>query len=112
MYKAVVHAEKLQKEKDKKKQRRTFVSYTVSNIFIVIFLCMQSCFCLQERTGVTAAVLRKRIGLPEAPHLKAKPKELEGAAAKEEVEELPEDLLVKPINLTESKVAAAEINRI
>lgn len=47
--------------------------------------------------------MRKRIGLPEAPHLKAKPKELEGAVAKEEVEELSEDLLVKPINLTESK---------
>lgn len=48
--------------------------------------------------------MRKRIGLPEAPHLKTKVKELDGAVAKEEVEELPEDLFIKPINLTESKM--------
>lgn len=36
MYKAIVLAEKQQREKDKKKQRRPFVSYTVS----VYFTCM------------------------------------------------------------------------
>lgn len=35
MYKSVVLAEKQQKEKDKKKQRRPFVSYTVSCDFIL-----------------------------------------------------------------------------
>lgn len=49
-------------------------------------------------------MLRKRIGLPEAPHLKTKPKELEGATAKEEVDELSEDIFTKPVNLTESKI--------
>lgn len=62
-----------------------------------------NCSYLQERTGISAAMLRKRIGLPEAPHLKPKPKELEGVTAKEEVEELPDDIFTKPIQLTESK---------
>lgn len=48
--------------------------------------------------------MRKRIGLPEAPHLKTKPKELEGATAKEEVDELPDDIFTKPVNLTESMI--------
>lgn len=33
--------------------------------------------------------------------MKTKPKELEGATAKEEVEELPQDIFTKPVNLTE-----------
>jgi dynactin-4 len=85
MYRAVVLAEKQQKEKDKKKQRGKYLSYT-------------------DRTGVTAAALRKRIGLPaDIQHslLKGKPKEPEPALAKEEVEDLPEELLTKPINLME-----------
>ncbi|KAJ3641470.1 hypothetical protein Zmor_027977 [Zophobas morio] len=85
MYKAMVLAEKQQKEKDKKKQRGKYLSYT-------------------DRTGVTAAALRKRIGLPvDIQHslLKAKPKEPEPAIAKEDVEDLPEELLTKPVNLTE-----------
>lgn len=50
-------------------------------------------------------MIRKRVGLPEVPHplLKTKPKELEGATAKEEVEELPEDIFIKPVNLTERR---------
>ena len=53
---------------------------------------------------MTAAALRKRIGLPvDIQHslLKAKPKEPEPAIAKEDVEDLPEELLTKPVNLTE-----------
>lgn len=85
MYKALVLAEKQQKEKEKKKQRGKYMSYT-------------------DRTGVTAAALRKRIGLPaEIPntYFKNKPKEPEPATPKVEVEPLPEDLLTKPINLME-----------
>ncbi|XP_018565105.1 dynactin subunit 4 [Anoplophora glabripennis] len=85
MYKAIVLAQKQQKDKDKKKQRGKFLSYT-------------------DRTGVTAAALRKRIGLPaDLTHsmLKNKPKEPEPATAKSEVEELPEELFTEPINLME-----------
>ncbi|RZC38608.1 dynactin subunit 4 [Asbolus verrucosus] len=85
MYKAVVLAEKQQKEKDKKKQRGKYLSYT-------------------DRTGVTAASLRKRIGLPaDIQHslLKTKPKEPEPVIPKEEVEDLPEDIFTKLVKLME-----------
>ncbi|XP_028131036.1 dynactin subunit 4 [Diabrotica virgifera virgifera] len=85
MYKAIVVAQKQQQEKDKKKQRGKYVSYT-------------------DRTGVTAAALRKRIGLPADlthPLLKSKPKEPEPAKAETEVEKLPADIFTKPINLME-----------
>lgn len=84
MYKALVLQEKQQRlEKDKKKQRK-YMNYT-------------------DRTGITAAMLRKRIGLPETPSptTKPKPTELPGAVAKNELEGLPEDIFTKPINLTE-----------
>lgn len=49
MYKAVVHAEKQQKEKDKKKQRRPFVSYTVSNFSVALFFFEhRGVFCRKE----------------------------------------------------------------
>lgn len=35
--------------------------------------------------------------------MKTKIKELDGAAAKEEIDELPEDIFTKPLNLAESK---------
>ncbi|KAJ8971260.1 hypothetical protein NQ317_011619 [Molorchus minor] len=85
MYKAIVLAQKQQKEKDKKKQRGKYLSYT-------------------DRTGVTAAALRKRIGLPADlthPMLKSKPKEPDPATAKTEVEQLPDDIFTEPINLME-----------
>ncbi|XP_018322483.1 dynactin subunit 4 [Agrilus planipennis] len=93
MYKGIVLAEKQQKmEKDKKKQRR-FMTFT-------------------DRTGITASMLRKRIGLPDIPHplLKPKPKEPEEAVAKEEVEEFPEELLTKPINLNEITTLEQRLN--
>ncbi|KAK4883326.1 hypothetical protein RN001_006645 [Aquatica leii] len=84
MYKAIVLSDKQQKlDKDKKKQRR-YMSFT-------------------DRTGITASMLRKRIGWPDVPNplLKAKPTELNNKAiAKEEVEEFPEDLLTSPVNLS------------
>ncbi|CAG9823358.1 unnamed protein product [Phaedon cochleariae] len=83
MYKAIVLAQKQQQEKDKKKQRGKYLSYT-------------------DRTGVTAAALRKRIGLPAElthPLLRSKPKEPEPAVAKTEVEKLPIELFTEPINL-------------
>ncbi|CAG9864274.1 unnamed protein product [Phyllotreta striolata] len=83
--KAIVLAQKQQQEKDKKKQRGKFISYT-------------------DRTGVTAAALRKRIGLPADlthPLLKSKPKEPEPMVARTEVEKLPDDIFTKPINLME-----------
>lgn len=55
---------------------------------------------------MTAAALRKRIGLPAdltRAILKNKPKEPEPASAKGEVEELPEEVFTEPINLMESK---------
>lgn len=56
-------------------------------------------------TGITAAALRKRLGCPEMPNplLKPKHKEIEPAVAKEEVEDLPEDIFTKPVVLSESK---------
>ncbi|KAG5879779.1 hypothetical protein JTB14_001796 [Gonioctena quinquepunctata] len=83
MYKAIVLAQKQQQEKDKKKQRGKYLSYT-------------------DRTGVTAAALRKRIGLPADlthPLLKSKPKEPEPAKATTEVEKLPREIFTEPINL-------------
>lgn len=85
LYKAIVVAQKQQQEKDKKKQRGKFVSYT-------------------DRTGVTAAALRKRIGLPADlthPLLKSKPKEPEPAKAETEVKKLPDDIFTTPLNLME-----------
>ncbi|KAI4460369.1 dynactin p62 subunit [Holotrichia oblita] len=83
-YKSVVLLEKQQKlEKDKKKQRK-YMSFT-------------------DKTGLTAEMIRKRIGLTEPPNplLKAKAKPLEGAVAKEEVEELPDNIFTQPIKLNE-----------
>lgn len=50
-------------------------------------------------------MIRKRIGLTEPPNplLKAKAKPLEGAIAKEDVEELPDNIFTQPIKLNESK---------
>ncbi|KAF5300149.1 hypothetical protein FQR65_LT09240 [Abscondita terminalis] len=99
MYKAIMLADKQQKmEKDKKKPRR-YMSYTVSNQFI---LQIKYRICFKDRTGITASMLRKRIDFPDVPHplLKSKPKELSKAVAKEEVEEFPEDLLTTPVNLS------------
>lgn len=82
LYKAIVLAQKQQQEKDKK-QRGKYISYT-------------------DRTGVTAAALRKRIGLPADlthPLLKSRPKEPEPMIAQTEVEKLPDDIFTKPINL-------------
>ncbi|KRT81399.1 hypothetical protein AMK59_5019, partial [Oryctes borbonicus] len=83
-YKSVVLLEKQQKmEKDKKKQRK-YMSFT-------------------DKTGLTAEMIRKRIGLTESPNplLKAKAKPLEGATAREEVEELPESIFTESIKLNE-----------
>lgn len=55
-------------------------------------------------TGVTAAALRKRIGLPADrthPLLKSKPKKPEPAVAVEEVEELPDSIFTEPLNFLE-----------
>lgn len=84
MYKNVVQTQKQNSENFKKKQRGKYLSYT-------------------DKTGVTAAALRKRIGLPDVPHplLKSKPKMPEQIATVEEVEDLPQDLLTKPLNLFE-----------
>lgn len=49
MYKAVVLAEKQQKEKDKKKQRRPFVSYTVSNISVIVFSFKHKVFFIDRK---------------------------------------------------------------
>ncbi|XP_019868198.2 dynactin subunit 4 [Aethina tumida] len=84
-YKAVVLSQKQQKENDKKKQRKKYMSYT-------------------DMTGVTAAALRKRIGLPADrthPLLKSKPKKPEPAVAVEEVEELPDSIFTEPLNFLE-----------
>lgn len=84
MYKSIVLLDKQQKlEKDKKKQRR-YISFT-------------------DRTGITASMLRKRVGLPDMPHplLKTKPKEVAPSIAKEDVEELPQDIFTKQVNLRE-----------
>ncbi|XP_044263145.1 dynactin subunit 4 [Tribolium madens] len=84
-YKAFVLAQKQQKEREKKKQRGKFVSYT-------------------DRTGVTAAAIRKRIGLPaEVPntYYRNRPKLPEPATPREEVEDFPEELLTKSLNLLE-----------
>lgn len=49
--------------------------------------------------------MRKRVGLPDPyPLLKTKPKELDGAVAKEDVDDLPEDIFTKPVNLAECKI--------
>ncbi|KAK5650079.1 hypothetical protein RI129_001113 [Pyrocoelia pectoralis] len=83
MYKGIVLSDKQQKlEKDKKKQRR-YMSFT-------------------DRTGITASMLRKRVGLPDVPHplLKSKPKEPTKAIATEDVEPFLEDLLTQPVNLS------------
>lgn len=56
---------------------------------------------------MTAAALRKRIGLPPDfthPMLKNKPKIPEPAKSKTEVEELTEELFVQPLNLMESEL--------
>ncbi|CAH0553048.1 unnamed protein product [Brassicogethes aeneus] len=84
-YKAVVLAQKQAKENEKKKQRKKYLSYT-------------------DITGVTAAALRKRIGLPADrthPLLKNKPKKPDNAVAVEEVDDLPEELFTEPVNLLE-----------
>ncbi|KAF5273504.1 hypothetical protein FQA39_LY07521 [Lamprigera yunnana] len=82
MYKGIVLLEKQQKqEKDKKKQHR-YMSFT-------------------DRTGITASMLRKRIGLPDVPNpLLKKPKEVSKACAIEEVEEFPVALLTTSVDLT------------
>ncbi|XP_065156233.1 dynactin subunit 4 [Atheta coriaria] len=82
-YKALVLAEMQQKlEKDKKRQKK-YVTYT-------------------ERTGITAAMIRKKLGIPDVPnpHLKNKINEAEPAIPHEDVDELPEELLTQPIILT------------
>lgn len=55
---------------------------------------------------MTAASLRKRIGLPPETHhsrLKAAARKPEPVLGKEEVEGLPEDIFTKPVNLMEGK---------
>ncbi|XP_060524280.1 dynactin subunit 4 [Cylas formicarius] len=82
-YKQMMSAGKQQKENDKRKHRTKFVSYT-------------------DRTGVTASALRKRLGLPDVPHTMLKqPKPPESAVAKTEVEDLPDNIFTKPVNLLE-----------
>lgn len=51
MYKAIILAEKQQREKDKKKQRRPFVSYTVSSH--VLFKSISTVFeCLGKNWSI------------------------------------------------------------
>lgn len=105
MYKAIVIAQRQQQEKDKKKQRGKYLSYTVNLLIKITYF--YSLISFQERTGVTAAALRKRIGLPPDfthPMLKNKPKVPEPAKAKTEVEELPDTLFTEPINLMEREL--------
>lgn len=51
-------------------------------------------------------MLRKRVGLPDMPHplLKTKPKEVAPSIAKEDVEELPQDIFTKQVNLREGNI--------
>ncbi|XP_045466308.1 dynactin subunit 4 isoform X2 [Harmonia axyridis] len=85
MHRAIQEKEKLEKEFFKKKQKEKIISYT-------------------DKTGVTAAALRKRIGLPEDKPL-MKPKNTVKIAtpskAEENIDDFDEDILTKPLNLME-----------
>nr|CAH7743499.1 unnamed protein product [Callosobruchus chinensis] len=84
-YKAIILASKKHQQDKDKKKRVKCLSYT-------------------DRTGVTTAAIRKRLGLPADmtnPMLKNKPKDPDPAKAKSEVEELPESIFTEPLNLTE-----------
>ncbi|XP_022912675.2 dynactin subunit 4 [Onthophagus taurus] len=82
-YRGVVQKEQQQKlEKDKKKPPR-FMSYT-------------------DRTGITAAMMRKHLGIPD-PNVGIKKKseeEMIGATPKEVIEDYPEHLFTEEIDLT------------
>lgn len=81
-YKGVVLQEKQQLlDRDKKKQRK-YMNFT-------------------DRTGITASMLRKRIGLSDSFAVKPKIKPILPAVASAEVEGLPEDIFTKPLNLCE-----------
>lgn len=58
---------------------------------------------MQDKTGLTAAMIRKRVGLPELPQTPPKHsiKDVPPAVAKEELEELPADIFTKQLNLEE-----------
>lgn len=86
-YKAVVLWDKQQRiDKEKKKhiQRGKYITMT-------------------DKTGLTAAMIRKRVGLPELPQAPPKHsiKDVPPAVAKEEVEGLPADIFTKELNLEE-----------
>ncbi|CAH1960029.1 unnamed protein product [Acanthoscelides obtectus] len=84
-YKAIILASKKHQQDKEKKKRVKCLSYT-------------------DRTGVTAAAIRKRLGLPADmthPMLKNRPKNPEPAKAKSEVEDLPDSIFTEPLNLAE-----------
>lgn len=78
----VVQEKKEKMEREKRKQKK-YISYT-------------------DKTGITASMLRRRIGLPDIPNpLLPKVKKVEPAVASEDVEQLPEEIFVQPIKLEE-----------
>ncbi|GLV37403.1 Dynactin 4 p62 subunit [Carabus blaptoides fortunei] len=86
-YKSVVLWEKqqrLDKEKKKHIQRGKYITMT-------------------DKTGLTAAMIRKRVGLPELPQSALKPNDtsVSASVAREHVEGLPDDIFTKPLNLIE-----------
>lgn len=86
MYNNMLISEKQAKEIFKKKQKGRYISYT-------------------DKTGLTAAVLRKRIGLPENVPLiqpKSQVKKVAPGQAEENVDDFPEHLLTQPVNLLET----------
>ncbi|XP_044757994.1 dynactin subunit 4 isoform X2 [Coccinella septempunctata] len=85
MHRGIQEKEKLEKEFFKKKQKEKIISYT-------------------DKTGITAAALRKRIGLPEdKPLMKPKNtvKMVTPSIAEENIYDFNEDILTKAINIME-----------
>lgn len=64
---------------------------------------LQKIILLQDKTGVNAAIARKRAGLPEVPSIKPTIKEVEPAIAKEEIEGLPLDIFTEVLDLNKGK---------
>lgn len=61
---------------------------------------------MQDKTGVTAAALRKRIGIPEDKPLMKPKNTFEMASpsiAQETFDDFNEDILTKPLNMMECK---------
>lgn len=74
--------EKIDKEKKKHHQRGKYLTLT-------------------DKTGLTAAIVRKRVGLPEQPVFRGNIKEVTPAVAKGTVEELNPNIFTKELNLCE-----------